>query len=831
MKDVTSLSNEELMAIIGKNQGQSQQVQPRVGSTTEEIARPLARTARSATTGTLGAAGDLAKMVMAPVNKYGEFMMGLGDKITGGNVAERVAAENNAPMPSQVIRQGFDSATEGLTVPRNAMERIIDTASEAVAGGGAAGMSSKTAALGAKTGQELASFAGAGAGGQAAKEVFPENPVAEVAGALIGGATPFTGSVLRVNPNKVATFEKANIRPTLADVSDANTVKSFQNIVKEVPGSAGVVEKAVGNTFDDAERALNRVGLGVAKTDQQAGQIVKEGLEGYINKGKKVIGNLYDDLDKYVKPTEEVAADKIDDVINTLRSEANTPGLLEGLEGSQAGKIMARLQGDIVTFNGQLPYSAIKKYRTEIGNHLKDVHLLKSEDEAVFSRLYGGLSETMRDTAAQKGSAALRSFERANNVNAAFMTKAKKQIEPLLRRDDVQELFNSVLRNQKIGNKAQSVMNTLNKGDKQIIRGSMIKEFGTNNAGDFSATKAATAIKGLEPEAREALKSGLTPEQGVNFDKALDALMLVKETAKQTNPSRTLYGGISGASLVGLAAKPVETGIILSGSHISARLMTNQKFIKWLANAEANMSRNPAEYIGKLGIIQRNATSDIADDIGRFVDSLKQPQESVAPAPQENDIQSLSDEQLLQIIQQQQNNSSTPSATTTQAPDITASINAAGEQSGVNPSLLTRIAKVESGLDPNAANPNSSASGLFQFTDGTWREMVKKYGKELGVAEGDKNDPQANALMAGLFTRDNQTRLQTALKRPPTGGETYMAHFLGANGALKLIRNRRKDVIAAKLFRDAAKANKSIFYDGKRARSTAEVYDILSNKV
>lgn len=43
------------------------------------------------------------------------------------------------------------------------------------------------------------------------------------------------------------------------------------------------------------------------------------------------------------------------------------------------------------------------------------------------------------------------------------------------------------------------------------------------------------------------------------------------------------------------------------------------------------------------------------------------------------------------------------------------------------------IAKCESGLDPTAKNPNSSASGVFQFLKGTWRY----YGlKHWGSLEG-----------------------------------------------------------------------------------------------
>lgn len=36
------------------------------------------------------------------------------------------------------------------------------------------------------------------------------------------------------------------------------------------------------------------------------------------------------------------------------------------------------------------------------------------------------------------------------------------------------------------------------------------------------------------------------------------------------------------------------------------------------------------------------------------------------------------------------------------------------------PDIAHEIIRCESGGDPNAKNPESSASGLYQFTDGTW---------------------------------------------------------------------------------------------------------------
>jgi len=95
-----------------------------------------------------------------------------------------------------------------------------------------------------------------------------------------------------------------------------------------------------------------------------------------------------------------------------------------------------------------------------------------------------------------------------------------------------------------------------------------------------------------------------------------------------------------------------------------------------------------------------------------------------------------------------------------------------------------------------------------------------------------RNDPTANAVMAGAFTRANAAILTARLGRPPSEGELYMAHFLGAGGAARLITLAASSpgASAAYFFGHAAHANASIFYDRATgaARSLAQVRNVLT---
>lgn len=107
--------------------------------------------------------------------------------------------------------------------------------------------------------------------------------------------------------------------------------------------------------------------------------------------------------------------------------------------------------------------------------------------------------------------------------------------------------------------------------------------------------------------------------------------------------------------------------------------------------------------------------------------------------------------------------------------------------------LTDQIIGAESGGDPNAQNPNSSASGPGQFIDSTWLSTLKQHRPDLAQGQDDgallalKHDPQLAAEMTGAYAGDNQTVLSKA-GLPVTPGTTYLAHFAGPGGAVKVLQ-------------------------------------------
>ena len=187
---------------------------------------------------------------------------------------------------------------------------------------------------------------------------------------------------------------------------------------------------------------------------------------------------------------------------------------------------------------------------------------------------------------------------------------------------------------------------------------------------------------------------------------------------------------------------------------------------------------------------------------------------------------------------------------------VTGAIKQASTNTGASFQYLLAAAKMESDFNPTAGASTSSAHGLYQFIDQTWLATVKDAGSQFGYGQyadaitktssGDytvsdpslyrsimklRDDPVASSAMAGALTQSNSFQLTGKIGRRPTDGELYMAHFLGVGGAATLINSAvdNPQASAAKMFPNAAAANRSIFYDRQgSARSVSDVYAVLN---
>lgn len=143
---------------------------------------------------------------------------------------------------------------------------------------------------------------------------------------------------------------------------------------------------------------------------------------------------------------------------------------------------------------------------------------------------------------------------------------------------------------------------------------------------------------------------------------------------------------------------------------------------------------------------------------------------------------------------------------------------AKAKENKLPPELLNKIAGIESGYKSTAVNPNSTAKGLFQFTDSTWKGM--------GGKQGEQFDPEKNAELGAKFVRQNAEGLKGALGRNPTYGEVYASHFFGLKGAKDLLNMDPKTPMNQAVSAQVLKANPQL-----KDKTVGQVMAGLNNKM
>jgi hypothetical protein len=106
--------------------------------------------------------------------------------------------------------------------------------------------------------------------------------------------------------------------------------------------------------------------------------------------------------------------------------------------------------------------------------------------------------------------------------------------------------------------------------------------------------------------------------------------------------------------------------------------------------------------------------------------------------------------------------------------------------------VVERIIGVESDGDPNAKNKRSSATGLGQFLDETWLDMIRAHRPDLAKGRSQaeilelRRDAKIAREITARFTERNAEMLR---KRglPVTPGTLYLAHFAGGAGAVAIL--------------------------------------------
>lgn len=535
----------------------------------------------------------------------------------------------------------------GLVQPESAGERVFDAAGRGLTGAAmTGGASTLPALLGGATG---------GASGQITKEAGG-GPVAQLIASLVGGLSPQAATsglgAIRTaiaNPQRAAgvidDFATAGTTPNAIQATAAPSVdptkpaggaiaQTIDYLLRKTPGSAGrMADEAatqgqqIGARVDDVAR-----GLTPDPTPEAAGGAIKQGFDRFVSGAKAEAAKLYDQVDKYLPKETPVALTRTQEV---LAKEAT-----EILPDSTMARVMSGIT-EKLDDAGNLPYAAVKELRSRIGKLMSDHQYVS--DRPQLDRLYGALSDDVSVMAGKnpQGKAAL------DTASAFWRDSVMRPIEEtqhvIAKAGGPEKIYNAAVSGTKDGATTLRSLMTSLKGSpeaQKAITGTVLARMGkaAPNAGEdaaagFTVDRFVKDFDTLSPQARKVLFEPF----GEKFVKDMDTIVKVARQVKAAGLRSKSEGGVSGAlrklslggaawAVLGTAGAGAAAGTASGTANLTSRLLTNPKFVRWLASAADRPAGGLAAAAGAL-----SANNPDDEDIAAFVAAARN--ESAAERP------------------------------------------------------------------------------------------------------------------------------------------------------------------------------------------------------
>lgn len=636
----------------------------------------------------------------------------LGNLVNRGTNALGLTDAAQMPSASELTDQFLTKL--GLASPETPGERVASDVQSAATGAGAAATGAKFIAekaapsvekavldlLSKAPGLQVASGGLASLFGSSTRENGGGEGAqlaASLAGSILpsaiqaGGAAAMRGLVRggeagRQNYNRrLQTFEDAGTTPSAGQASGNRAIQSAESGLSQVSASAGVMDRA-------AEREAREMGAKVESIANslvpkanatKAGLTIEKGLDAFVKRFKGEQNFLYDKLDDYIKPDARVDVSNTRTALSDLNADIpGAPNLSEwfknskikGIEGALkadtegAASVMSRMpawqqmmfeqvpkaQRDVMILelsDGKLPYEAVKKLRTLVGNEITNNSLASDVPRSKWKALYAALSSDLEAAANDAGQQASRAFNRANAFTKAGHARIEGILDNVSGKDTAEKVFQAATNPSEMRQGATTVgtvMKSLEPEERKVVTAAVIRRMGLANPGQqndlgerFSSQTFLTNWNKISPEAKMHLFTD--PAVRKSMDQVASASDMIRTGSKVfANPSGTapaISNQMTGWTLAGSALTgrlDVLGGIVtgLVGANISARLLTKPEFVKWLGKTTTMPGALIPAQINMLEqYAQKHWTKDEQAELANYLSEVSQQQEKPARQP------------------------------------------------------------------------------------------------------------------------------------------------------------------------------------------------------
>jgi hypothetical protein len=478
----------------------------------------------------------------------------------------------------------------------------------------------------------------------------------------------------------------ARVEPRAGAVSGSPAIQLLEQGLAATPGGSGPIrEKAVRELAgitgeaDDLARSY-----GPVKTPQEAGETIRSGARNAAERFRARQSELYEKAFDAVGAETPVDMKPLLDFARELEVElAKAPATRSGTIGRALEKVRAIIRDGSPAKQdpaaagffeqtggpGGIGFETLRKIRTDLGRDLDDPVLAgaTSAQKAAERRLYGVLTDTMKQTAAKapNGQKLIETADRYTRFNMTRNMDILQKVEDL--RFDEQILQLAMRGSDKGGSNLAALRRNLEPEEWDVVAGSVLGRLGRatpgrqgvtelgETAGDFSAATFLTNWSKMSPEARNALWGGTryksliprlnTLARVVDISKDADKLANTSGTARVLLSALGVIGGGAGLSSVIADAVSTDEGRegrssaltnVLAGTaavvggavvvpRVAAKLITSPAFVSWLETGVRLGSRGTGglgSWVSRLGAISA-ANPEIREEIRAFRDALR----------------------------------------------------------------------------------------------------------------------------------------------------------------------------------------------------------------
>lgn len=447
---------------------------------------------------------------------------------------------------------------------------------------------------------------------------------------------------------RILELERAGVsNPTLGLASGNALIGGVENLLQSTPGAVGIMRRsrdaAVAGLQAKADEAA-----ALASPDRgslAAGTAIQGGIRAFKEGFKGRQAELYDALGRQLgpqHPTDIVetrnrlaqlnadirGAPEVGRFFKNARMQDLEAALLSDTAGSPqsvqvynrqvpGGGIMNEPQTQQIQVvipqgppRNTLPFEAVKKTRTLVGEELADASLMSTVPSSKWRALYGGLSEDIGNTARREGPEATRAFDRATEYTRAGLGRLER-VAPFANVVAPEQAYTSLVNASRENvSTLQAVKKTLPEGARGQVAGTVIERLGTatpgrqdETGGVWSPETFLTNWNRMTPRARQELFSGF-PNSGevmANVESVAKATAMMRESSKMwANPSgsganlaaRGTLGalGIGGAGALAGVVNPLlvgGAGLSLLGANRLAAGLTNKDVVQAFARRNA----------------------------------------------------------------------------------------------------------------------------------------------------------------------------------------------------------------------------------------------------